>query len=211
MNHNRSKKSRIFLVGSFLLFLACLLFLTPLLKELKEEVFSEMHLKLYEQEEKEETVIDENVTSLENIPQTEEAPQQPTYHYDYIGYLSIPKIGLRRGFVSKKSKYNQVDYNIAIAQSADFPNKEKGNFILMGHSGYGYNSYFANLHQLEVGDKASVTYKNEKYTYQLVRIDVQEKTGKIAIFRNFDKTTLTLITCTYQDDYHQSIYLFERI
>lgn len=176
-----------------------------------------MNLKIYEKKEKqkptEEVVGDNDLSTLTNSNSTPDtsSSQPPTYNYNYIGYLSIPKIGLKRGFVSKNSRYNQVDYNIAIAESADFPDKEKGNFILMGHSGYGYNSYFANLHQLEIGDQATVTYKNNQYTYQLVQVDVQEKTGKVAIFRDFDKTTLTLITCTYQDDFHQSIYIFEKV
>ena len=172
-----------------------------------------MNLKLYEQQEAMDTTTDENLNALTNVPNQEgnPAPQQPTYHYDYIGYLTISKLGLKQGFVSPKSRYNNVDYNIAIAEGSTFPDKEKGNFILMGHSGYGYNSYFASLHRLEIGDKATVTYKNKKYTYQLVKIDMQDKTGKVAIFRDFDKTCLTLITCTYEDEFHQSIYIFEQV
>lgn len=174
-----------------------------------------MKLKLYEQEEEikidepDASTIDKNLSSLENLPQQAEEPQKPTFHYDYIGYLKIPKIGLRRGFVAKGSKYNDIEHNVTIAESADYPDKEKGNFILMAHSGYGYLAFFQNLYRLEIGDIATVTYKNKTYTYKLVNAYLQDKTGKVAIFRNFDIKALTLITCTYQDDLHQSIYVFE--
>ena len=215
MNNKINKKSRIFLLGSFLLLLAILVLLSPWLMELKEEVFAEMNLKIYEKQQsqsevKEETAVDENLTALENLPPTTQT-EAPTYNYHYIGYLEIPKIGFRRGFVDKNSKYNNIEYNITISSVSDFPDKEKGNFIIMGHSGYGYTAFFANLHKITIGDQAIVTYKNKQYTYQLVNTYLQDKTGKVAIFRDFNKKALTLITCTYQDNYHQTIFIFEPV
>ena len=35
------------------------------------------------------------------------------------------------------------------------------------------------------------------------------KTGTIAIYRNYDKTTLTLVTCTNNDSTTQTIYIAE--
>lgn len=174
-----------------------------------------MKLKMYEKQQKEieeNTIEDKNVSQIENIPEDkQQTTEQPTYTYDYIGYIKIPKIGLKKGFVSKNSKYNNIEHNVTIAQSSDLPNKEKGNFILMAHSGYGYLAFFENLYQLELGDEAQITYQNKTYTYRLINIYLQDKTGKVAIFRNFQVKTLTLITCTHQDDLHQSIYIFEEI
>ena len=41
--------------------------------------------------------------------------------------------------------------------------------------------------------RAIVTYQNKKYTYKIVNIYEQEKTGKIAIYRDMNKTCLN--TC----------------
>ena len=219
MNNQLKQKSRLFVIGSFLILMALIFMISPLFKQLREEVFSEMKLKIYEKQhpqeenQKEEIKEDENFNSLESLPpsveQQEETP--PTYNYNYIGYLEIPKLGFKRGFVDKNSKYNNIEYNITISSVSDFPDKEKGNFIIMGHSGYGYAAFFANLHKISIGDQAIVTYKDQKYTYQLVNTYLQEKTGKVAIFRDFSKKALTLITCTYQDSTHQTIFVFEPV
>ena len=56
---------------------------------------------------------------------------------------------------------------------------------------------------------AYVEYNNIRYQYRLVNIYYEEKTGTIALRRNYDKTTMTLITCTYQDDTKQTVYILE--
>ena len=39
----------------------------------------------------------------------------------------------------------------------------------------------------------------------------EKKTGSVRIFRNEEKTTLTLITCTKDDSNHQTVYIAELI
>lgn len=147
--------------------------------------------------------------SLENNEEASENDKKA--NYAYIGELSIPKIRLRRGFVSKESKYNNIEYNITIANEADYPDVAMGNFILMAHSGNAYISFFDKLYKLEIGDEASVSYNANTYNYRLVNIYNQAKTGMVSIYRNQSKKTLTLITCTHNDDYNQTIYIFEEI
>ena len=65
------------------------------------------------------------------------------------------------------------------------------------------------MYQLVIGDVASVTYKNKKYTYKIVNIYEQDKTGKIAIYRDLEKTGLTLVTCTKDKKDKQTIYILE--
>ncbi len=131
------------------------------------------------------------------------------YEKYYIGSLEIPKINLNKGFTSMDSPYNSVNKNIEVVKKSSYPDKEKGNFILAAHSGNSYLAYFRNLYQLTIGDKAYVNYKNKKYTYKIVNIYEQEKTGKIAIYRDLDKNTLTLITCTKNSHTKQTIYILE--
>ena len=128
---------------------------------------------------------------------------------EYIGYLTIPKINLMKGFLDSRSANNHVDKNIMILEGSTYPDVEKGNFIIAGHSGNAWKSFFRDLHKVEIGDQAYVSYKGKKYEYTIKNIYKQQKTGKLAIYRNYDKTTLTLITCTNNDSTTQTVYIAE--
>lgn len=128
---------------------------------------------------------------------------------DYIGYLNIPKINLTKGFLDIRSSENNVDKNLLVVEGSSYPDVEKGNFIIAGHSGTGWNAFFNDLYKLNKGDIASVTYKNKIYNYKIVNIYKQPKVGTIAIYRNYSKTTLTLVTCTNNDSKTQTIYIAE--
>ncbi len=130
---------------------------------------------------------------------------------EYIGYLIIPKINLTKGFLDRRSSENDVEKNIYIVDGSTYPDVEKGNFIIAAHSGPGWQAFFNDLYQLTTGDQIYVTYKGKKYTYQLTNVYKQEKTGKIAIYRNYEKSTLTLITCTNHDLTSQTVYISELI
>ena len=128
---------------------------------------------------------------------------------EYVGYLTIPKINLKKGFLDKRSKLNNVEQNITIIEGSSYPDVKKGNLIIAAHSGSGWRAFFNDLYKLTKGDTAEVSYKNKKYTYKIVNIYKQEKTGKIAIYRDYEKTTLTLITCTNFDKTSQTVYIAE--
>lgn len=132
-----------------------------------------------------------------------------TKKYYYIGYLEIPKINFKKGFVDINSQDNAVNKNITIISGSKYPDVEKGNFIIASHSGTGVNSYFKNLYKLSNNDKAYIYYKNVKYTYKIVKIYKQPKDGTVAIYRDYNKTTLTLITCTKNDKNTQTVYILE--
>ncbi len=153
--------------------------------------------KLYE--------IKEEENTREEVKEEEEGPVTD----EYIGYLIIPKINLTKGFVDKRSSENDVEKNILVIEGSNYPDVERGNFILAGHSGTGWKAFFNELYQLQTGDEAYVTYKGKKYIYNLVNIYKQPKTGKVAIYRNYDVRTLTLITCTNYDSTTQTIYILE--
>ncbi len=144
-----------------------------------------------------------------NEPIQEELPEEVTD--EYIGYLTIPKINLTKGFLDKRSTENDVEKNILVVNGSNYPDTEKGNLILAGHSGTGWKAFFNDLYKLEVNDTVYVTYKNKKYIYSIVNIYTQPKVGKLAIYRDYDKTTLTLITCTNNDSTTQTIYIAELV
>lgn len=141
--------------------------------------------------------------------ETEKVEESDTYTDEYIGYLTIPKINLHKGFVDRRSTENDVEKNIMIVEGSNYPDVKRGNFIIAGHSGTGWKAFFNDLYQLTTGDTAEVTYKGKRYIYKITNIYKQQKTGKIAIYRNYDKTTLTLVTCTNNDDTTQTVYIAE--
>ena len=91
------------------------------------------------------------------------------------------------------------------------PDVVNGNLILMAHSGDAYISYFAYLYRLNIGDYAYVTYNGNKYQYQIVNIYEVPKNGIVKIQRNYNKTSLTMITCTKNNDYTQTVYIAELV
>ena len=177
----------------------------------KDKVFNDMNLEYYALANPVETVIVED--SQETIIEgpSEEIPVEEAYSNYYIGNLEIPKINLNRGFVDINSEDNNISKNVTIVDSSDMPDVDKGNFILAAHSGSAYISYFNDLYKLNKGDYAYVTYRGVKYTYQITNIYTQPKTGKIGIYRDHEKTTLTLVTCTNFDKTTQTIYIAELI
>ena len=212
---NKNIKSQLFKVGFFFLIVGILVIISTPLTKLKGEVFEEMRLAIFQLNINKEntTISDINTENLEITTENTEVAEEndKKANYSYIGELSIPKIKLRRGFVSKESRYNNIEYNITIANESNYPDVPLGNFILMAHSGNAYISFFDKLYKLQIGDEASVSYNANTYNYRLTNIYNQAKTGTVAIYRNPNVKTLTLITCTHNDDYNQTIYIFEEI
>lgn len=175
----------------------------------REDVFNKMNLSLLDNVPE---LKEEDDQPAEETPTTEE-PKEEVKKIDYepyIAVLKIPKINLERGFYDKNSFLNNVDYNILFHTASNYPSEEKGNVILASHSGSSSISYFKKLYLLEKGDIAYLTYKGTTYTYEVVNIYNEEKTGSINIYRNKEKNTLTLITCTKDDDTKQTVYILER-
>ena len=127
----------------------------------------------------------------------------------YVGYLEIPKINFNKGFYPKESEQNDVDKNLLLVKEASYPDVAQGNLIIAGHSGTAWNSFFNDLYKLSVGDTAKVKFQGKTYTYKFVNIYKAPKVGNISIYRNKNRTTLTLVTCTNFDSTTQTIYIGE--
>lgn len=163
--------------------------------------------------------ISENDVEEININEDEKDNSEETsYKFDkeedksiYIGYLSIPDINLKKGFTTKESKYNTISKNIQILSASDYPDKENGNVIFAAHSGNSSVSYFNKLYLLNKGALIYVTYNDTSYTYKITEIYTVTKSGTIEIKSNKDKSNITLITCTKNDNTTQTVYLGELI
>lgn len=136
----------------------------------------------------------ENQQSYETLEETDHISTQ---NLEYIAVIEIPKIGLIKGIFDIDNVKNDVNQNIQLMKESDYPNVEKGNMILAGHSGIGKATYFNHLNQLHLGDYIFIYYQGMKYTYQTIQTYEVEKTGKVGIQRNDAITILTLITCHF--------------
>ncbi len=212
---NRVKRSHLLLFGSLLIFAGGLILSWNYLLRLRGEVFSEMQISMMSTDPEEEVV--DGVPIVNNLADNDtknEGQQEPTYevnYSNYLGVLEIPKIGLKRGFYNTDSRYNSIQYNVTLVQGSSMPDVVNGNLILIAHSGDAYISFFAYLYRLNIGDYAYVTYNQQKYKYQIVNIYTVPKIGIVSINRNYSKTTLTMITCTKNDDYSQTVYIAELV
>lgn len=189
------------------------LLLSNYVKDKRDEVFSNMNLalssinKISNEEMLTEAVSNEEESHEEKVPDN-----NSSYTYEeYLGIIEINKINLYKGFYSKTSNLNNVKFNLYVLPESNYPDVTNGNLIIAGHSGNYNNSYFADLYLLEVNDTINIYYNDSKYIYKITKIYNEEKTGTVRILRNKKKTTLTLITCTKDDDYHQTVYIAELI
>ena len=229
MLKNKNQYNKLFILGIFLLVIGTVALTYNYFKEKKLQAFDKMNIALIE------TEIPDNIDNDDDIPEVDGQPleepsnndeennndEQPSiqtpkpkpidYTKYYVGTLEIPKINLKKGFLEIDSPYNNVDRNVTVIQTSKYPDVEKGNFILAAHTGSSSVSFFTKLHDLVLGDLAYINYKEKNYTYKLVDIYTEPKDGSIAIYRDTEKTTLTLITCTKNTRDKQTVFILELI
>ena len=212
----RIKKSHALIFGSLLVFLGVLSLSWNYLLKMKDEIYSDMKIAMMDTTPTPVTHTDDKQV-ISNAPvanNVEGIGNNSNYVIDYskyLGVLEIPKIGLKRGFYNVGYRYNNIEYNVTMVAGSTLPDVVNGNLILMAHSGDAYISYFAYLWRLNIGDSAFITYNGVQYQYQIVNIYEVPKNGLVSISRNKDRTTLTMITCTKDNDYTQTVYIAELI
>ena len=201
------------MIGSFLIFVGIISLLWNQIITLRDEIYSDMRIEMMDDN----VAADDTTNTIENVPIVENVDNHDntnSYVVDYSKYLAvleIPKIGLKRGFYDVGSKYNNIQYNVTMLQGSTLPDVVNGNLILIAHSGDAYISYFAYLYRLNIGDIIYITYAGRRYEYQLVDVYEVEKNGVVSIRRNKERTTLTMVTCTRNNDYTQTVYISELV
>ena len=207
--------------GVILVITAICLLLYDRFMLIKDEVFTEIEMKKTEEKNNSELMDDEfddpiddnqdNNNDNNNKGSSTSKKKSTSYKSNsrYLGYLTISKIGLKAGIPWKDSSRNNVDKGVYTLPVSNYPDIENGNLVLAAHSGNASISYFKNLWRLSLGDNANVSYNGKTYSYKIVDIYYVEKTGTVQIKRNTKKTTLTLITCTKDNDNLQTVYILE--
>ncbi len=204
------------MIGSFLIFLGIISLSWNYLVRMRDEIYSDMKIAMMDDGSKSnnsssngDIIIDAPVA--ENVDSSGNNSNYVVDYSKYLGVLEIPNIGLKRGFYNIGSRYNNIQYNVTMVEGSTLPDVVNGNLILMAHSGDAYISYFAYLYRLNIGDHVFVTYAGRKYTYQIVNIYEVPKNGIVQIYRNYDRTSLTMITCTKNNDFTQTVYISELV
>lgn len=186
------KLSRVFIIGSLFILLGITL--------ISLKVFSNYYL-----DKQEDKVIQEyldykpDTTVKVDNSTTTIKEEKETVTYNYIAVLEIPKINLKRGLFPINDKNNNVDKNVEILKNSDMPNVTNGTLALAGHSGNSRIAYFHKLYKLKENDQVYIYYQNEKYIYQVSKIERQDKDGTISFTKTKDTTELILTTCDQQN------------
>ena len=186
-----SKKS-LYIIGSLLILSSISIVGIKHYKEIKQTESEDIAISEYYETTNEEVKV-ETTENKDNATKEEDKDNKEVIYY--VGILRIPKINLKRGLVDRKSKYNDIKYNIMIHDKSTDPDVYGGNFILLAHSGNSNISFFKNLDKLKLNDAVYLDYNGKTYEYKLINIYDIEKTGKAVIKKNTKNSTITLITC----------------
>jgi len=114
--------------------------------------------------------------------------------------LSIPKLEIKDAVVTNEDtnlSKHLVQYN------SDSIPPNSGNTVIFGHSTLpqlydpeDYETIFANLYKLEVGDNITTKLSNIEYNYVIESIRVVDPSDTSVLVQNFNDSYLTLVTCT---------------
>lgn len=114
---------------------------------------------------------------------------------EYLGYIEIPIINLRKNLFKINSKKNNIEYNVEILKGSIFPNEDNSIIFLAAHSGTGDNAFFNDLKLLNQGDIILLSYNSIIYKYIVTTKMEVTKNGYITGNRtNNDEIILT--TCS---------------
>lgn len=210
-NKNKiNNETLLVVVGSLLLIISFILFNYEKILEVKNNLYNSIQTEIYKENMKE-VSVNVSVDYVDTDGDIEDDIKEDSYTPNYIAFLEIDKIGLRQGLLPVNDYYNNVSYHVQILNISNMPDVLNGNLILAAHSGSSSIAYFKNLYKLELNDIAKVYYNGKVYKYKINNIYYELKDGSIKIYRDFNKTTLTLITCTKNDKQHQTVYISELI
>lgn len=124
---------------------------------------------------------------------------------NYFAILEIDAIGLKRELFEIDSYENQVSKNILVHKKSIFPGNDHSHVILAAHSGNGKSAFFKDLDQLQLRDEITLYYQGVIWTYEIIEIEEQEKTGVLYLKEN-DLDLISLITCTEGKANTQTIF-----
>jgi len=139
----------------------------------------------------------------EKVNQSGRLPEIPDIEREG-SWLIIPKINVDApiiwtGTTDEKTMLADLDNGVVHYANTAMPG-DTGNVVLTGHSSNywwssgKYNTVFALLDQLTLGDRATVLKDGKKYVYEVSGSEVVEP-SRVSVLAPTPEPTLTLITC----------------
>lgn len=136
-----------------------------------------------------------------------EKPENPLSYY----LLSIPKLGIQNAMVSTTS--DDLFKNLVHYGGSSLPG-EKGNTVIFGHSTLpqlfnpkNYKTIFSTLHNLKVGDELAINVDGVIYKYSIFEIKVIDPQDISVLEQKYDKSYITVITCTPPGTYWKRLVI----
>lgn len=124
---------------------------------------------------------------------------------EYIGYIEIKKIGVKRLIKSGITKKVLDDNFVGFVNSSNNLDEKTGNSILAGHN---ISIVFSKLRLLQYNDEIIINTYKSNYRYKVV----SKKEISIVDKNNFPKSNsdkiLTLLTCT--NDYEKRLVIIAK-
>lgn len=138
-----------------------------------------------------EALLEEVRAEMEEAPVEDDNPEMTVVQigsYGYIGYLSIPKLGVELPAMA------DWDYNrLQLAPCRQFGSTKTDDLVIAAHN---YKSHFGGLSTLEPGDEILFTDMNRRISrYAVDRVETLEATAVDAVQNSGHD--LVLYTCTY--------------
>ena len=121
--------------------------------------------------------------------------------YKYSAVLEIPTVNIQRGILDINSKYNSAKYNIELVK------EDENTIVLASHNGNNQNSYFGNLHNIELGDEIKYYKDGILYTYIFSENYDIKKNGYADIYSKEEQKSIILVTCKDNTNDAQTVYI----
>lgn len=207
----KKKQNRLFVVGLLVILIGVIIGIAPIfaskIKKQNEDNKIDDFLNKKENIVTDKVEVNTEDKDFSNVDDKDNELNSNTDDEEYIMILEIPKIGFRKGLYNRDSKYNNIQYNVAILKEADMPDVKNGNLVLAGHNGNANISFFNKLDRLQNGDYIYIYYDEIKYIYEMVDIYDVPKNGQVSINRDKEKSVITLITCKKNESDKQVVYI----
>ena len=121
--------------------------------------------------------------------------------YKYASVLEIPTVNIQRGILDINNEYNSAKYNIELVK------EDENTIVLASHNGHNQNSYFGNLHNIELGDEIKYYKDGILYTYIFSESYDIKKNGYADIYSKEEQKSIILITCKDNTNDAQTVYI----
>ncbi|WP_101721046.1 class C sortase [Eggerthella timonensis] len=114
---------------------------------------------------------------------------------DMIGYLEVPKMGLRVPVYLGASEENMARGAALLGETSAPIGGESTNAVIAGHRGMATAAMFRDIESLEVGDEVEVANPFGKLEYRVSEIRVIDPGDREAVLIQPGRDLVTLLTC----------------